>query len=253
MVKILLLFKAFDIRFALHHNTDITEEYEKLKICQRNLIHSNPNVDVYFVMTNPNLISNSNIQIDEKNNIIWIKTEENYRSSLLIKFMTTIQHIIYNSNKYYNFIIYANTSTYVNLSALLELCETHRFNPFYYGGDDRFDHTYRTDNYYYASGLGIILSYYNCISLLYHWKSTVSKFNDLYDWTDDITIGYILSVLQKIRVNNISTLWIDKYNLNYIDLNTIDKNIVFIRLKELELDQSNLWNQIFHIHKFISH
>lgn len=98
-----------------------SEIYNQMLEIQRNYIHTNDNIDAYFIVFNEE--QSEEIQIIE--DIISIKGKETY-TNILYKTLKSLEYIFSNFLTKYDFVVRSNISTIINLNNLYKyfyLCQ----------------------------------------------------------------------------------------------------------------------------------
>ncbi|MCX6988703.1 MAG: hypothetical protein NTZ52_04285 [Chlamydiae bacterium] len=113
--KVLVLIIASD-NFP---GVDLVFPYPELKKIWRSYMHTNPNIEAYFIQGDPNLSSPYEIQGD----VIWSKTEENLRPGILNKTLLSIECMLPRINEF-DYVLRTNLSSFYVFPRLLHFLQT---------------------------------------------------------------------------------------------------------------------------------
>lgn len=221
-----------------------SNDYNKMLEIQQSYMHTNNNIDVFYITYRQN--QKANIEIE--NNIIYIFGSEISMFNILEKTIIVLDVILNQLNQNYNYIVRTNISTIVKLnelySYLLELPKINlytsgilnKINIDSYCGITPFKFLlYNCLDTYYASGTSIIMSYDVCKYII------DNKHLLKYDLIDDVAIGLFIKTYLKEAYNNLFV-----YTLNN-NTDPIYENKIFIRNK----CSNNREDDIINMKKFV--
>ncbi len=197
--------------------SDDKPEYVLMQKLWKSYMNTHPNIKSFFIKMKPDL--NTNIILDEDNNTIWSKGKESLIPGVLDKTIKSIKYLLENRQVFnFDFIFRTNLSSVVNLNLLYEMVLKNYINIDYAG----LIGCYRNINF--ASGAGFLMSVKICDLLV----SKQSYLN--YKIIDDVSIGELLGIKNKIKICPLTRFDAYNYELEYINLNNI-RNYYHFRCK----------------------
>jgi hypothetical protein len=213
------------------------EEYIKMLELQRSYIHLHNNFEVYFIEFKENL--NSYAQID--NDFIFINGKEE-RMKITEKTIKSLEFLINDKQKVYDFVIRTNISTIINLKLLYKYLLTLPKNNIYKSGNvltlNWLDHTSNiTDDKLfgtiYASGTNIIFSF----DVVKHILKNKDKIR--YDIIDDVSFGIYINNYLPYLINDINENKPSFYICNMTTKLSDTENKIFIRNRVHNYNRNN--------------
>jgi hypothetical protein len=187
-----------------------TDEYKDMHKIWEKYMNIHPNIKSFFIKNNKFL--ENDVELNNKNNTIYCKGDENYIPGILNK---TIKSINYCMNNYkFDYIYRTNLSTVLDLDKLYKYARNNKVN---YAGQSYGN---------FISGSGILLSKESCIKLI-NDKSLIDN-----EIIDDVSIGNTLNKYYKIE--NISFYHVKDVNDKILfskDFENIDSKIFQFRCR----------------------
>ncbi len=207
---------------SIYNENDI---YNKMLEIQKKYIHKKDNIDVYFIK-----YGNHDEEIVVNNNIISFKGDES-PMKITKKTIMALDYLLNIEQKKYDFVIRTNVSTIINLNNLEKYLENVPNECFYCGGiklsiawmdykygiNEETTLKYNLNNFTFAQGTSIILSFDIAKYILDHDKLINHKI------VDDVAIGILLRDYKNDVYNNIYK------NGPSISVNEYTESAVFIR------------------------
>jgi len=212
--------------------------YDKMLEIQKRYIHSNENIECYFVTLDENL--NDDIKLE--NDTIYVKGTESH-INILYKTVKALDYLINTLNKNYDFVVRSNISTIINFNCLYEYLKQSPKTMFYAGGvnvylrwpielHDLSESRHHERNSFYGlqfvQGTSIILSC-DVVQCILENKNTIE-----YDIVDDVKIALLIRELLNEAYTNFKNLKPELFAT--VRVNTFSNNCVFIRNSSQDRD-----------------
>lgn len=248
------------MKILVLHIFNQTEHYNHMLDIQRqytNYIKSNTNtnleLDVFFISYRENKTN----MIEKENDMIYIKSDDMYKENLLgitNKTIKSIEFLIDELNKEYDFVIRTNISTIINYLNLYIVLNEIPKNNIYTGGkleclrwldppagiNEETNNKYNMNGLYYMQGIGIIWSF-DVVKKIIENKNKIN-----YNIVDDVTFGlFIRDNLQEIY-NNIPYQYYAKVSNSY------ETDSTFIRLKTIHNRMNDVINMVNFTNKILN-
>lgn len=225
-----------------------TEIYNNMLNIQKNYIHDNENIDVYFVTLNNNLLEDI-VVVDD---MIYIKGTENY-TNILYKTIEALDHLRKTSLKKYDYVVRSNISTIIMLNNLYNFLLNCEKNNVYTGGvvetlqwklqtyEVSEEKQMCRNDYYglkYIQGIGIIMSY-DLVESILNIKNNIQ-----YDIVDDVKLGIIIRDYFPIVYSKINKSPVAKISYNHYDPNAV---FIINNTQEIKMDVHNMRQMVSNI------